>query len=113
MPPQGGPYTQAPPFIPKGPSPQNIPNGGGAPPSNYGPSSVGSRTGSFVGSPVLGHGMPARPPPQQGGPRQSFGGPTSPRMQNVQLPPNQPMMYPGYMPQAVGLAARFSPISVN
>ncbi|BGP58879.1 hypothetical protein NBRC10512v2_000166 [Rhodotorula toruloides] len=99
MPPQGGPYSQAPPFISKGPSPQNIPNGGGAPPSNYGPSSIGSRTGSFVGSPVLGHGMPARPPPQQGGPRQSFGGPTSPRMQNVQLPPNQPMMYPGYMPQ--------------
>ncbi|BGP12242.1 hypothetical protein JCM10213v2_000155 [Rhodosporidiobolus nylandii] len=79
------------PFVPKGPSPQNIPNGNNVP--SYGgpgaPSSAGSRTGSFVGSPVL-SGM-ARPPQ---GHRPSFGGATSPRMQQAQLQ-QQPMMYPG------------------
>ncbi|GAA6062870.1 hypothetical protein JCM10212_000792 [Sporobolomyces blumeae] len=101
----------------KGPSPQNIPNGGnhpygGAPPQgNSGP---GSRPSSFVGSP----GMQPRPP-QQG--RPSFGQATSPRMSNVPLPqgmymnqnpyaaPYNPYAAPpyaaypgGFMPQAGG-----------
>ncbi|GAA5898985.1 hypothetical protein JCM6882_004585 [Rhodosporidiobolus microsporus] len=87
----GGVQPGAAPFVPKGPSPQNIPNGTNMP--TYGgpgaPSSAGSRPGSFVGSPVLGGGIP-RPPPQQQ--RPSFGGPTSPRMQPTQLG-QQPMMY--------------------
>ncbi|GAA5836095.1 hypothetical protein JCM11251_007368 [Rhodosporidiobolus azoricus] len=94
----GGVQPGAAPFVPKGPSPQNIPNGNNMP--SYGgpgaPSSAGSRPGSFVGSPVLGGGMPRPPPLQQG--RPSFGGPTSPRMQTTQLG-QQPMMYGQAYPQ--------------
>lgn len=99
MPQQGGAaYGQQPAFIPgKGPSPQNIPNGGAPSNASFAPSSAGSRAGSYVGSPQTG-GMAPRPPVQQS--RQSFGGPTSPRMPNVGLPGGgQPMMYPGYVPQ--------------
>ncbi|GAA5981089.1 hypothetical protein JCM10908_003980 [Rhodotorula pacifica] len=99
MPQQGGPYGQQPAFIPgKGPSPspQNIPNGGAPSNASFAPSSAGSRAGSYVGSPQMG-GMAPRPPVQQS--RQSFGGPTSPRMPSVGLPGGQPMMYQGYVPQ--------------
>ncbi|GAA6041001.1 hypothetical protein JCM8097_000533 [Rhodosporidiobolus ruineniae] len=103
----GQPQAGAQPFVPKGPSPQNIPNGNNVPPQHYpgAPSSAGSRNGSFVGSPVLGGGMPR--PPHQG--RPSFGGPTSPRMQSAQLgqqpmgmypQPNYGAPYPGYNPYA-------------
>lgn len=104
MPPQGVAYGQQPAFIPgKGPSPspQNIPNGGAHSQASFAPSSAGSRAGSYVGSPQMG-GMAPRPPVQPN--RQSFGGPTSPRMPSVGLPGGQPMMYPNYVPQGVSLS---------
>ncbi|GAA6007557.1 uncharacterized protein JCM10292_003925 [Rhodotorula paludigena] len=106
MPPPQGAYGQPPQFIPqKGPSPQNIPNGGAPPPGpGFAPSSAGSRAGSYVGSPVLG-GMPPRPPQPQGG-RPSYGGPTSPRMQNVALP-GQGMMYPPQMYPGAAYAPQY------
>lgn len=106
MPPPGAPYAQQQPaFMPgKGPSPQNIPNGGAPSNASFAPSSAGSRAGSFVGSPQMG-GMAPRPPVQAN--RQSFGGPTSPRMPAVGLPGGQPMMYPGYVPQGVRQSSHY------
>lgn len=73
---------------------QNIPNGspyggpGGA--SQQPTSGPQSRSGSYVGSPVMQQQVGR---PQQTGGRPSFGGPTSPRMPSVSLPQGQPMMY--------------------
>lgn len=87
----GSPYMAAAGQAGKTPS-QNIPNGsspfggpGGA--SQQQSSGTQSRSGSFVGSPVM------QQRPQVGG-RTSYAGPTSPRMPSVSLPQGQQMMYP-------------------
>lgn len=102
--PGSSPYQSQSPYLQHGagktPS-QNIPNGNpyGGPggPGSSTSGGPGSRNGSYVGSPVMGGAPPQGRPAN----RQSFGGPTSPRMQNVSLPQGQPMMYPQQWPGQV------------